>query len=48
MDELIFVRGSNIEKLVDDLIARDSVAFGGEIHNDAVAKDRFGESANIF
>src|SRR3954466_8511742 len=48
MNKLVFVRRSDFEQAVDDVIGIDAIAFGGKIHHDAMAKHRFGERANIF
>src|ERR671918_354347 len=41
MEELVFVRGGNFKEAVDDLIGRDAVALGGEIHHDTMPQHRF-------
>ena len=48
MDELVFVRRGDFEELVDDVVARDAVALGGKIHDDAVPQHRFSQGADVF
>src|SRR3954462_14992793 len=48
MDQLVFVRGSDFEQAVDDVVGSDAVAFGGEIHDEAMSKNRLGQFAYVF
>ena len=48
MDELVFVRGGDFEQAIDDVVGGDAVALGGEIHDEAMAKHRLGQCADIF
>ncbi len=40
--------GVTSSKLVDDVVAGDAVAFGGEIHDEAMPQHRLGQGADVF
>ncbi len=48
MDELVFVRGCDVEQSVDDVVGGDAVALGGEVHDEPMAQHRLGQGADVF
>ena len=48
MDQLVFVRGGDVEQLVDEVVGRDAFAFGGEIHNEPMPQHRLGQGLDVF
>src|SRR4051794_4172642 len=45
--ELVFLGGGNVKQAIDNVVGRDSFAFGSEIQHQAVAQHRLGERLNI-
>src|SRR3954470_8549798 len=45
--ELIFLGGSAGDQSVDDLVGRDAVALGCEVHHEAVPQHGLGEGLNV-
>src|SRR5436189_714300 len=45
--ELVFLGGGAGDQSFDDLIGADTVALGGEVHDEAVSQDRPGQRLNV-
>src|SRR3954463_1158928 len=48
MDQLVFVGGSDFEQAIDNVVASNAVAFGGEVYDQPVTEDGLGQCANVF
>ncbi len=46
-EKLILGCWSAIKNLIDDMVRRDSIAFGSKIHHHAMRQDRLGQKTNI-
>src|SRR4051812_5914044 len=48
MNQLVFVRRGDFKQAVDNVVAGTAIAFGGEIHDEPMAKHGLSECADVF